>query len=140
MEEVVGSAGTLPPWRPLSAAPPSLHGPTAVAAVPTFVGYQGPDRITAFSGAGRRGGAGQAGSHPQLRGEVGAQQRDVGTDAACGHVWTCWLHARTTPIPPPLLHPTPLLPPSLSTPTPDTAMLRRLALELSGGHTKTPGQ
>ncbi|PSC75337.1 thioredoxin o [Micractinium conductrix] len=45
----------------------------SVAAVPTFVGYQGPDRITAFSGA-------------------------------------------------------------------DTAMLRRLALELSGGHTKTPGQ
>ena len=37
------SLSPLRPFPPLSAA--------AVAAVPTFVGYQGADRVTAFSGA-----------------------------------------------------------------------------------------
>jgi hypothetical protein len=61
-------------FTPPCQQPPSpIHLGAAVAAVPTFVGYQGADRVTAFSGA-------------------------------------------------------------------DKAMLLRLAKELSGHHTKAPGQ
>lgn len=36
-------------------APLLLRCCCAVAAVPTFIGYQGPDRVTAFSGADKVG-------------------------------------------------------------------------------------